>query len=160
MGDLTFYQWANALKGYMLALGVAFGIVMIVLWWRASRAALRRDNEAKARGILAAYLLRSVELGEIARPPPAAEARAVRDTRYSTFVCYLVTVADQILILCLTASWEERLRPHLAPHRALLASAEFRATIGSGLTPGLRRLIDEVSQVDTTTGVPRAWAAE
>lgn len=139
MGDLTFYQWANALKGYMLALGVAFGIYMIVLWWRSSQAARRRDNEAKARSVYAAYLLKAMELQDFVSPAsPDPRARV----RYPTFVTYLATVADEILLLCPTPEWEAVVLAELKPHAVYLASPAFRHTVHAGLTPQLRQLID------------------
>lgn len=148
MGELTFYQWANALKGYMLALGVAFGIYMIVLWWRSSQRARQRDSEARARSLFAAYLVKSMELQEIARPSPADPAQARARAQYPTFVNYLVTVADEILLLCPTKAWEDTLRAQLALHRGLLASEPFRAAVLPGLTPELRRLIDTLAHAE------------
>lgn len=139
MGELTFYQWANALKGYMLALGVAFGICMIVLWWRSSQAARRHDNEVKARSVYAAYLLKAMELQDnVAAASPDPRARG----RYPTFVAYLVTVADEILLLCPTPEWEAIVQAELKPHAAYLGSSAFRHTVYAGLTPQLRQLVD------------------
>jgi hypothetical protein len=157
MGDLTFYQWANALKGYMLALGVAFGIYMIVLWWRSSQAARRRDGEAKARSIYAAYLLRSLELQDLARPAPGDTAQPRTRAQYATFVTYLVNVADEILLLCPTKAWEDTLRAQLAPHRSLLASDAFRAGT-PGLAPQTQRLVE--SLVATDRAAPSGVAAQ
>jgi hypothetical protein len=159
MGDLTFYQWANALKGYMLAIGVAFGIYMIVLWWRSSQNARRRDNEARARSIYAAYLLKSLELQEPGRLG-AADPGQARARAYPTFVAYLVTIADEILLLSPTKAWEDTLNAQLAPHRGLLASAAFRATLPRGLTPELRRLIDALARPEAVAGGASMRAAE
>lgn len=158
MAELTFYQWANALKGYMLALGVAFGIYMIVLWWRSSQSARRRDNEAKARDVYAAFLLKSLELQELARPG-ATDARA--RAQYPVFVAYLATVADEILLLCPTPAWQQALRGQLAPHRGYLSSPAFRDGTYAGLTPELRRLIDGLGNDGSVAGSDgRVRAAE
>jgi len=148
MAELTFYQWANALKGYMLALGVAFGIFMIVMWWRSTQSVRRQERESKARGIYSAYLLKSMELQDLARPAPADPSQPRLRAQYPTFVSYLVTVADEILLLCPTAEWEQTLRGHLVPHRALLASQGFRKATFATLTPELRRLIDGLGRDD------------
>ena len=125
MAELTFYQWANALKGYMLAIGVAFAIYIVARWWHLSQKNQRAQREAQAKRVYADYLLQAMQNPELARPGPTDTVTGRMRAQYQWFVGYLLTVAEEIMLIDPAPAWRETLARQLAPHRAFLTSQAF-----------------------------------
>ena len=107
MLDLTFYQWANVIKGYALAIGVAFAITMIMFWWQRSQRAQRANREAQAKRVYATYLLQAMQNPELARPAPADSSKGRQRAQYQWFVGYLLTICEEILLIDPTPAWRD-----------------------------------------------------
>lgn len=145
MSDLTFYQWANVIKGYALAGGVAFAVVMIALWWNRSQSTQRADRQAQAKRVYANFLLQALQHPELAQPGSVEGSQSRQRAQYQWFVSYLLAVCDEILLVAPSPEWRKVLAHHLMPHRAFLASRAFREGPYQGLTREVYGIIAEVT---------------
>lgn len=143
----TYYQLANMLKGYALAVGVAVAIAFVWLWWANRQREHAEERGARARAAFARHLQLALQHPELAEPVLGGPAEMVR---YKLFVANLLAVADEILILAPGPAWRETLARQLLPHRSLLASREFQDGSYRDCTPEVRTLIDQVMR----TGSP------
>lgn len=145
-------HWANVVKGYALAIGVAFGMYLAARWWIYKVNQDLADRAARARQAYAAFLQRAMEQPELARPAgvDGAKARA----QYPWFVGLLLTTAEQILLLDPAPHWRETIRRQLVPHRDYLATAAFRDGPGRALSAGLAGLVDEAVASTETAAAP------
>ena len=116
MPELTFLQWANALKGYALALGIVFSIIMIVIWWRHSQELLRVRNKIEANQIYAAYILVAEKFRSSEAELDDADACVAR----LHFAALLLATCNTIFLLDPAGIWRTTLRAQLVAHRPLL----------------------------------------
>jgi hypothetical protein len=137
----TFYQLANMLKGYALAIGVAVAIGFVCAWWAHRQREHKEERGARARAAFGRHLQLALLHPELAEPVLGGPAEMVR---YKLFVANLLAVADEILILTSEANWRETLLRQLVPHRSYLASREFQEASYRDCTPEVRSLIDQV----------------
>lgn len=143
MGEkaMTFYQFANMIKGYAIAVGVAVAIGYVWMWWQHRSREHKQDRGAKARSVYRAYLQSALQHPELSEPVLGGPADMVR---YNLFVASLLTAADEILLVEPNATWRETLLRQMAPHRSLLTSREFQETTYRDCTPEVRALIDRL----------------
>ena len=138
-----FYQFANMLKGYALALGVAVAIGFVWAWWVHRQREHAEERSARSRAAFQRHLHQALLHPELAEPVLGGPAEMVR---YKLFVANLLAIADEILILSPTVAWRETLMRQLVPHRSLLVSREFRDGTYRDCTPEVRALIDRVAE--------------
>jgi threonine/homoserine/homoserine lactone efflux protein len=136
---------ANIVKGYAIAIGVAFAIWIVWQWWRARNRELTADRAARAKGVWARHLALALQHPELAEPMLGSLSSAAEVARYRTFVASLLAAADEILSLEATDSWRATLARHLAAHRSYLASADFRNTGLADCSEAVRALIGRVT---------------
>jgi hypothetical protein len=146
----TFYQLANMLKGYALAIGVAVAIGFVWLWWINRQREHAEERNARARAAFSRYLALSLQHPELAEPVLGGPAEMLR---YKSFVASLLAVADEVLILAPSLAWRETLVRHLVPHRSLLASREFQDAGYRDCTAEVRVLIDQVVRAEAPARV-------
>ena len=133
---------ANIVKGYALAIGVAFGMWIVWMWWQHARQVARMVHEAQAKAIYGRYLELAVQHPELAQPPSVTpDGRA----RYEWFVGYLLNVADQILLIDPSPAWNATLASNLALHKDALNLPAFRDGPYRQLSPALKALVDRVN---------------
>lgn len=137
----TFYQLANMLKGYALAIGVAVAIGFVWAWWVNRQREHAEERGARARGAFSRHLQLALQHPELAEPVLGGPAEMVR---YKLFVADLLAVADEILILDPQPAWRETLMRQLFAHRSYLASREFQDGTYRDCTPEVRHLVDQV----------------
>lgn len=136
---------ANIVKGYALAIGVAFGMWIVWMWWQHARQMARMTQEAQAKAIYGRYLELAVQNPDLAQPPAASPGDASQRSRYEWFVGYLLNVADQILLIDPSPSWNSVLGSHLAMHKDLLGMPSFRDGPYQQMSPALKAVVDRVN---------------
>jgi len=141
--DMTLYQFANMVKGFAIAVGVAAAIVMAAKWWQRSQRAARVTREAHAKRVYATYLLQAMQHPELARPSGEEAAKSRARTQYQWFLGFLLTTAEEILLVDPSDTWRETIARQLAAHREFLASAAFREGPYRGLSSELKGLVDD-----------------
>lgn len=137
-----FYQFANMIKGYALAIGVAVAIGFVWSWWVHRQREHAEERGARSRAAFQRHLHQALLHPELAEPVLGGPAEMVR---YKLFVANLLAIADEILILSPTEAWRETLMRQLVPHRSLLVSREFRDGTYRDCTPEVRALVDRVA---------------
>jgi len=138
---MTFYQFANMIKGYAIAIGVAVAIGYVWMWWQHRSREQAQDRGARARSVYRAYLQSALRHPELSEPVLGGPADMVR---YSLFVANLLAAADEILLIEPTPAWRETLLRQLAPHRSHLTTREFHETTYRDCTSEVRALIDRL----------------
>ena len=136
---------ANIVKGYALAIGVAFGMWIVWMWWQHARRMARMTQEAQAKAIYGRYLELAIQHPELAQPLSAASGDAGQRSRYEWFVGYLLNVADQILLIDPSPTWKATLSSHLALHKDVLSLPAFRDGPYQQLSPALKAIVDRVN---------------
>lgn len=136
---------ANIVKGYALALGVAFAIWFVWQWWRTRQREAVEERALRARAVHSRHLALALQHPELAEPMLGSLSSAVEVARYRTFVAGLLAASDEILALDPAPVWRETLVRHLGPHRSYLASAEFREATLRDCSEELRRLVERVA---------------
>jgi hypothetical protein len=134
---------ANIVKGYALAIGVAFGMWIVWMWWQHARQMARTTAQAQAKAIYGRYLEQALGHPELAQPPAGSMTRGAQ---YEWFVGYLLNVADQILLVDPSPAWKATLGHHLTLHKDVLLLPAFRDGPYRQLSPALRELVDTVSR--------------
>jgi hypothetical protein len=129
---------ANIVKGYAIAIGVAFAIYMVWRWWQTREREAAVERTARARGVWARQLALALAYPELAAPGETGPAERMR---YGSYVASLLAASDEILALDDKAEWRATLARHLAPHRAFLASSEFRDTLLKDCTEATRDVV-------------------
>ena len=132
---------ANIVKGYALALGVAFAIWFVWQWWRARQRETIEERALRAKAVHARHLGLALQHPELAQPMLGSLSSAIEVARYRTFVAGLLAAADEILSLDPAAGWRDTLVRHFGPHRSYLASAEFRDSTFRDCSVELRQLL-------------------
>ncbi|HET6321806.1 MAG TPA: hypothetical protein VFF87_07120 [Hyphomicrobium sp.] len=158
MPDLSFYQWANALKGYALALGIAFAVVMIVLWWRRSQQAQTIDRKVQALRAYTGYLLNVNEKADLRRRAEIGRQEE-QDTHHDWLLSYLLSTCNEVLLLDPTPEWHKVLRRQLEPHREALAEG-IPLKDAPLLSDATLRLVDEVVCAPMSRGCSPASIAQ
>lgn len=141
--DMTLYQFANMVKGFAIAVGVAAAIAVTIMWWQRSQRAARVAREAQAKRVYANYLLQAMQHPELARPTGDEGAKARQRVQYQWFVGYLMTTAEEILLVDPSDAWRETIARQLSAHRDFLASAPFREGPYRALSTELKGLVDD-----------------
>jgi hypothetical protein len=144
-GALSPADWAMVLGAAALVVGVGAGTMVLLRWWRRSSAEIAVDRAARAKSVYARYLLQAMEHPGLARPAPAEAPRVrLQSQQYQWFVGYLLTTAEEILLLDPTPTWREALSRQLGPHRDLLAASGFRLGPYRNLSAEVRGLVDDI----------------
>lgn len=133
---------ANTIKGYAIAIGVAFGIVVVWMWFKHAREAARVARETRAKEVYSQYLALAMAHPLLAQPGALGGANALQKAQYEWFVGYFLNAAEQILLVDPTPAWRAVLRQHLQLHQELLATEAFKSGIYRTLSDELRGLID------------------
>lgn len=132
---------ANIVKGYAIAVGVAFAIWIVWQWWRTRSKEMAADRAARAKSVWARHLALALQHPELAEPMLGSLSSAAEVARYRTFVASLLAAADEILALEPTDGWRATLSRQLAPHRSYLGSAEFRNGPSNDCSAEVRALV-------------------
>jgi hypothetical protein len=153
--DLTLYQFSNMVKGFALALGVLVAVVVALAWWRRSAAASQIAAQAQAQRVYANYLLQAMQHPDLARPRPEELGKPRVKAQYHWFVGYLLSTAEEILLVDATPTWRETIVRQLAPHRAYLCQPAFRDGPYRNLSSELKGLVDDaIVHVDERRSEP------
>ena len=136
---------ANIVKGYAIAIGVAFAIWFVWQWWQTRQREVAADLSARAKGIWARHLALALQHPELAEPMLGSLSSPAEVARYATFVAGLLASADEIMALEPTDNWRATLGRHLAVHRSYLASPEFRAGAFNDCSPHVRKLVTGIA---------------
>ena len=130
-----FYQFANMLKGYALALGVAVAIGFVWAWWVHRQREHAEERSARSRAAFQRHLHQALLHPELAEPVLGGPAEMVR---YKLFVANLLAIADEILILSPTAAWHDSERVIAGIVVGCLVSLPLWAGLGWLLTAYLQ----------------------
>lgn len=133
---------ANIVKGYAIAIGVAFAMWFVWQWWVNRQRERALDLAIKAKEVYAGFLSLALQHPEMAEPQLGAISGPVEMTRYKQFVARLVAAADEVLMLEPTDQWRETMRRHLAAHASYLTSDEFASGGRGAASAPVRVLID------------------
>ena len=136
---------ANIVKGYAIAVGVAFAIYMVWQWWRTRLEEARIERTARARSVWARALAQGLAHPELADPTLGAGDGPLDRARYRAFVAGELAAADEILALDPSDQWRATLVRHLTPHQAYFSQPEFRETAFGDCSDEVRGLIDRIS---------------
>ncbi|MDX2158751.1 MAG: hypothetical protein SFW09_19795 [Hyphomicrobiaceae bacterium] len=134
---------ANIVKGYAIAIGIAFAMWFVWQWWRTRQRETEIERSARARAVWSRHLALALQHPELAEPPAGTAGAA--SPRYQTFVAALLTAADEILALEPTEAWRATLARQLAPHQPYLATPQARATVVADCSPAVRALVGGAS---------------
>lgn len=137
---------ANVVKGYALAVGVAFSIWFAWQWWRKREAEVALERKARAKSVWRCHLASALQHPELADAAADQFSTATEATRYRTFVCSLLAAADEILAVEPTDRWRDTLARALQRHSTYLRSAEFREEGLRDCSEEVRALVQRVTQ--------------
>ena len=115
---------ANIVKGYAIAVGVAFAMWFVWQWWKTRQNEAQTERSVRARSAWARQLELALAHPELGEPMLGSHGSAGEAQRYRTYVAHLLATADEILALEPTDAWRQTLIRHLAPHRSYIASQE------------------------------------
>jgi hypothetical protein len=146
MAPLTMNAFANVIKGYAIAIGVAFAIWFVWMWWVHRQREHAQDRAARARAVYSTWLRAALNHPELAEPVLGGPAEIIR---YKLFVASLLSAACEILVIDDTSHWRETLAHQLFPHRSYLASRDFLDGGYADCTPAVRKLIDQLTRQPT-----------
>lgn len=118
---------ANTVKGYALAIGVAFAMWFVWMWWKTRLGEARSERAARAKAVWARYLGTALQHPELAEPMLGSLSSPIEVARYRSFVAALLAAGDEILALEPSDVWRATLARHLAPHASYLASTDFQS---------------------------------
>ena len=135
---------ANTLKGFAIAIGVAFAIWFVWQWWQVRIKEATGERAAHAKAVHTKHLALALRHPELAEPMLGSLSSPVEAARYKIYVAALLATADEILILTPTPAWHETLARQLAPHRSYLGSAECRDGVLQDCAPETRNLVERV----------------
>lgn len=135
---------ANIVKGYALAIGVAFAMWFVWQWWKTRLKEAAEERVLRARAAHARHLALALQHPELAEPMLGSLSSAIEVSRYRTFVASLLATADEILGLDPAPGWRDTVVRQLSPHRSYLESAEFRDSAHKDCSSELRRLVERV----------------
>lgn len=141
----SFGHVANIVKGYALALGVAFGVWFVWQWWRTRQREFAEERALRAKAVHGRHLALALQHPELAEPMLGSLSSAIEVSRYRTFVASLLSAADEILALDPAPAWRDTVVRHLSAHRSYLASDEFRNGAVKDCSIELRRLVERVA---------------
>lgn len=133
---------ANIVKGYAIAIGVAFAIWFVWQWWRSRQTEMKIERAVRAKSAWARHLALAQQHPELAEPAGGTLAGSLEAARYRAFVGGLLATADEILMLDPSDAWRGALARHLASHRSYLASADFRERGFGDCSEAVRALLD------------------
>lgn len=136
---------ANIVKGYAIAVGVAFALWFVWQWWKTRQREAIEERALRAKGVHARHLALALQHPELAEPMLGSLSSAIEVARYRTFVAGLLVAADEILALDPAPGWRETVVRHLGAHRSYLASSECRESSLRDCSPELRRLVEGVA---------------
>lgn len=136
---------ANTVKGYAIAVGVAFGIAIVWVWYRHAQDAARVARETRAKEAYGQYLAVAMANPALAQPGALGSVTPLQRAQYEWFVGYFLNTAEQVLLYDPSPAWRTVLRQHLMLHQELLASDAFRTGIYRTMSDELRTLIDQAS---------------
>jgi hypothetical protein len=137
---------ANTVKGYALAIGVAFAIWLAWQWWRSRQADMSSERAVRARETWARHQTLMLQMPELAEPMLGSLSSPIEVARYRIFVAALLATGDQILALEPSDQWRATLGRHLAPHASYLGSNEFRAAGFTDCSPAMQQVIATVTR--------------
>lgn len=132
---------ASIVKGYALAIGVAYAIWYVWRWRRQTRAWRLNDQQAKAQNLWSAYL--KTKLDFFQQPIDAEETQRGID-----FVAYLLSVGNEILLINPNNDWRATLRDELGCYKPILKSDTFDRHLKDRYSPELSTLIEEAINGD------------
>ncbi|MBS0243356.1 MAG: hypothetical protein JSS20_14350 [Proteobacteria bacterium] len=138
---------ANTVKGYALAIGTAFAMWFVWMWWKVRVDEARSERSARARAAWSRYLSTALQNPELAEPMIGSLSSPVEVARYRSFVATLLAVGDEILALEPTKAWRDTLARHLAPHSSYLGSHEFQSSGLADCTEEVRGIVRSVAGV-------------
>jgi hypothetical protein len=136
---------ANIVKGYAIAIGIAFAMYVVWRWWQTRVREAAADRAARARSVWARHLAQALQHPELAEPMLGSLASPVEVARYRYFVAGLLAAADEVMALEPGEAWRATLARHLAPHRSYLASAEARETVLKDCSDATRSVVKSVA---------------
>ncbi|MEZ5849403.1 MAG: hypothetical protein R3D68_01970 [Hyphomicrobiaceae bacterium] len=136
---------ANIVKGYAIAIGVAFAIWFVWQWWVKRQAEQRLLQAVKAKEAYAGFLEFATQHPKMAEPQLGAISGPVEIARYKQFVARLVATADQVLLLDPSEEWRRTIGRHLGAHASYLTSEEFANEGRDAATAEVRALIDALA---------------
>ena len=141
---------ANIVKGYALAIGVAFAMWIVWTWWRRKLKADLLEQQVRAKQAFARFTHQMMQQPELA-VPVAADGGPQR-ARYQKYMELLLTTTDEILLLDPSPDWRAMLGRQLAPHAEFLASPAFRDGLQGVLSPEARMLVDKALAPGSANG--------
>ncbi len=137
---------ANIVKGYAIAIGVAFAIWFVWQWWVKRQREQELGLATQAKEAYASFLALALQHPEMAEPQLGALSGPVEMARYRHFVARLIATADHILMLQPTDQWRRTMRRHLSAHASYLASQDFARDGIDAATEEVRALIEGLAR--------------
>ena len=132
---------ANIVKGYAIAIGIAIAIGFVWLWWSHRQRERRQELAIRASAVWGDWLRLAIAHPELAEPSLGALTTPADVVRYKAFVATGLAAIDEILLLADQPHWRDTIVRQLEPHRAYLASEDFRMSAMPSCSPVVRELI-------------------
>ena len=132
---------ANIVKGYAIAIGIAIAIGFVWMWWSHRQRERRQELAIRANAVWGNWLRLAIAHPELAEPSLGAMTAPADVIRYKAFVATSLVAIDEVLLLADLPHWRNTIVRQLEPHRAYLASEDFRTTALPNCSPVVRELI-------------------
>ena len=137
---------ANIVKGYAIAIGVAFAIWFLWRWWHTGEREVALARSTRARRIWSRHLAFELRHPDVVGLVDGDELAGSDAIRYRTFISMMLLAAEEILVLEPTDAWRMTLAAHFARHRAYLTSAAFCSEILPRLSRPVGELIERLRE--------------
>lgn len=142
-GDLN--HTANTIKGFAIAIGVAFAIWVAYQLSQARARDLAQERAQKAKAVYSRHLALALNYPELAEPMLGSQSSAAEAARYRIYVQALLAAADEILALEPSEAWRQTLTRLLVAHRSYLMSGEFEGGSMANCSAETQSLIRSVT---------------
>lgn len=135
---------ANIVKGYAIAIGVAFAIWFAWRWWRTRGGEQAAERKTRALAIWGRHQQLALQHPDLADGRIGPQSTSAEVTRYRAFVASLLMSAAEILAIEPTDGWRTTIVDALGPHASYLSSPDFRAGSAMKASDEVSALVESV----------------
>lgn len=138
---------ANIVKGYAIAIGIAIAIGFVWMWWSHRQRERAQELALRATAVWGNWLRSALNHPELADPSLGKIETPADVVRYKAFVATLLVTVEEVLLLANQPRWRDIALRQLEPHRAYLASEDFRTTALKSCSPTVRELMTPLTGI-------------